>query len=377
MKQELIIAVSFVIGLVGVACASDGLTEPEVISLIQEHGVPGPQGEVGPKGPQGEQGPIGPQGLQGIQGPQGESGAKGEIGPRGPVGERGPAGSTGEPGVAGPQGPAGVKGPQGERGDAGPRGESGLQGVQGPSGPAGPPGRSLEISLAEFVRRDLDPSSIQAKLDLTTEGVVNIQTVTNVTDGVASGVKGTGFIFHVENGYAYALTNAHVAEDDAVEYRVFRDKSRGYKAELVYRSGSSRVDLASLKFECTDCEPLAISTKSLLRNCNNPHVKECYYVHDDVDVVTISYGDLERGLQILTGKTLEELEYDGPKDICHDTYLIKGDSGSPLLTKDGFVVAINYGVGDSGKACGMYLANEDANKLVQNTLRRAREDRRQ
>lgn len=116
--------------LVMISC-SNGLTEEEVVHLIESHSIPGPQGEPGPAGP------VGPQGPQGIPGADGLDGARGEVGPRG---ERGPVGEVGSQGPAGPAGLAGVVGPQGPVGERGPAGEVGPQGVAGPQGPVGPAG---------------------------------------------------------------------------------------------------------------------------------------------------------------------------------------------------------------------------------------------
>ena len=73
------------------ACSGSGLTESEVVDLINEHGVQGPQGEPGPQGSEGSQGPAGPQGPKGDQGDTGPQGPKGDQGAPGPRGETGPA----------------------------------------------------------------------------------------------------------------------------------------------------------------------------------------------------------------------------------------------------------------------------------------------
>ena len=78
------------------ACSSGGLSDQEVIALIEERmetveGPPGLPGEQGPPGSPGEQGPPGPPGEQGPPGPAGGQG------PQGPAGERGPPGSAATP----------------------------------------------------------------------------------------------------------------------------------------------------------------------------------------------------------------------------------------------------------------------------------------
>ena len=82
------------------ACTS-GLTESEVVALIQKHSTPGPQGEQGPPGQQGEKGDTGEPGPRGLQGEQGIRGEQGIQGERGETGEPGPRGLKGEKGDRG------------------------------------------------------------------------------------------------------------------------------------------------------------------------------------------------------------------------------------------------------------------------------------
>ena len=129
--------------LIVAAACSTGLTESEVIELIQTHSTPGPVGEQGPPGPQGSKGDtgdIGPRGDTGTQGPKGDTGDKGDTGPQGPRGEVGPQGPKGDAGETGPRGETGPQGPRGDKGDTGDRGEAGPQGPRGEAGPQGPKG---------------------------------------------------------------------------------------------------------------------------------------------------------------------------------------------------------------------------------------------
>ena len=126
--------------LLGAACSS-GLSESEVIALIQEHVTPGPAGEKGPTGPQG---PQGPKGDSGAQGPAGERGSQGTQGPAGLQGEQG---IQGEPGRQGPPGPPGPAGPKGEQGERGPKGEQGERGPEGRPAPI-PTARPTSIPTA-------------------------------------------------------------------------------------------------------------------------------------------------------------------------------------------------------------------------------------
>ena len=88
MKAFALIAVAVASLIILSACSSGGLSEQEVIALIEERmetveGPPGPPGEQGLPGSPGEEGPPGPTGGRGPQGPPGERGSQGEQGPAG------------------------------------------------------------------------------------------------------------------------------------------------------------------------------------------------------------------------------------------------------------------------------------------------------
>ena len=134
--------VGVLLGL-SLGCAS-GLSEDEVVKLIQANSTPGPQGEQGPPGPQGPQGVAG---AAGQQGPQGEPGQQGEMGP---------PGKQGDPGEPGPQGQPGLAGPQGAQGPAGAPGPKGPQGAPGPVGPTGTiPSTVAELTIGELTVREV------------------------------------------------------------------------------------------------------------------------------------------------------------------------------------------------------------------------------
>ena len=131
------------------ACSSGGLSDQEVIVLIEERmetveGPPGLPGEQGPPGSLGEQGPPGSPGEQGPPGSPGEQGPPGSPGEQGPPGSPGEQGPPGPPGEQGPPGPPGEQGPPGPPGEQGPPGPAGGQGPQGPAGERGPPGSAAK-----------------------------------------------------------------------------------------------------------------------------------------------------------------------------------------------------------------------------------------
>lgn len=316
------------IGLLFLAC-TPSLTEEDVRRIAEEYAIPGPPGPQGEKGEQGEQG------IQGEQGPQGEQGIQGEQGSQG---------------------------------------EQGIQGVQGEKGDA------LNISLQEAVMHEVESETLPASLEFAVEGVLQLS-VERAGGGEYGGPGAAGsnaFIFHVEDGWAYALTAGHSLED-VVRVRVYRDKDTSWEAEIVYDQQGG-VDVGSVRFKCADCKPLAISTESMVSSCaswvlrDNPN---CLQIAAGQEVVFISRRTLEDGVEVVTGATVQhyELRGDYPNRLRHDAYIIPGDSGSPVFTPDGYVVGINIVRDPNGGSGATYIVNNDENKLMQNILRRARKDR--
>ena len=156
MRVKLIAGLVIIFTGLCFAC-STGLSESEVVQLIQQHSTPGPQGEPGPKGEKGDTGELGPQGEKGDTGELGPKGEKGDIGEQGPQGERGEKGEQGEPGPQGEKGDTGEQGPQGDtgeqglQGDTGERGEAGPQGPRGDKGDPGEPGKDAPVTEATII----------------------------------------------------------------------------------------------------------------------------------------------------------------------------------------------------------------------------------
>ena len=356
-RVRLVLSVSFLVAMCVIvgACAT-GLTEEEVRRIAREENLQGTKGDVGPQGLPGERGPKGDQGEPGQPGPQGSQGEKGDkglIGPSGPQGETGPAGPQGEKGATGPMGP------------------------RGPQGDVGPPGRGLEISLADFIRPNLDTDRIQEELDITTDGVVHVRAEFGSVYGL-----GTGFVFHLDGQSAYVLTARHVLHHEgsiASGFSVCLSATRCIDAELVYFPGRARdgflsdrdgTDLASLRFRCPDCAALSVNADqgTLERSGFDESI---FYFPSGEPVVAITYAGLDNGVQVLAGESSRS--YLGSEladsEIEHDIYLEVGSSGSPLLNEAGYVIGVNLFYTDDGKSHARYLDRTD--KLLQNILRRA------
>ena len=321
-----------------VACSSS-LTEEDVRRIAQEYAIPGPLGPQGEKGEQGE---------QGIQGEKGDRGAQGRIGPQGSRGEQGEQGIQGP---EGPEGPVGPQGPQGEKGDA------------------------LNIDLAEAVEAGLSEDvELLPSLELAAEGVLYI----DVGLPGGGGITGTAFIFHVEDDWAYALTAAHLlSPPDKVGVTVYRDENTSWQAQVV-RDEQGELDIGSVKFQCEDCKAIAISTESMVSSCDFTEYPDCVQIAAGQELAMVSHRNLEHRIEVERGTTIDHFQYDGrfPKHLRHNIYAISGDSGAPILTLDGYVVGMHIHSYWDGGGGATYLVNNDENKLMQNILREAREDRR-
>jgi hypothetical protein len=132
----------------------------------------GATGPLGPRGWHGEPGGTGKQGIQGLKGEMGlvgETGGIGLTGSRGLTGDSGltgPQGAQGIPGIrglvgiTGSRGPMGLPGSLGTRGLTGDIGISGIQGNTGPNGETGPQGIKGAAFESEYVKTQLNVTSI-------------------------------------------------------------------------------------------------------------------------------------------------------------------------------------------------------------------------
>ena len=298
--------------------------------------------------------------------------AMGCQGSVGPVGAPGPKGAQGETGLMGPEGPQGAAGPRG------PQGEQGLTGERGSKGEQGPPGESvtLNIQLADVVGSVIQPPP-EHEIEINVNGIAHVQ---NFGRGV-----GTGFVIAVKDGYAYVLTANHVltggergeADGSGDYYVAIRGHNDGQLVSAEFVTASDKYDIASLKVKCEGCTPMAISRElGVLIHPVNDDFGVCdYEIRGDVKLATISYRDWEKGAELLLDGTSvrDGCAFDWPEiTITHDTYLLPGDSGSPLLDSNGYVIGINLKA--EGLAKALYLADVKANKAVANILRAAVED---
>ena len=330
--------------LLAASCQPQGLTETEIVELIQQHSSPGPMG------PQGPQGIPGPQGLPGPQGIQGEPGVAGSQGPEGQ------AGIKGEQGIPGPRGLQGRPGLQGEQG---PRGEQGPQGPMGPAAPTPIP-TPAPISTPTPVPTPT-PTSTPAPTTTPTTLEQEAQVVEWVKDAVvyvaAGSSAGSGFIFDIDGTTAFVATVHHVIKSDMRKIDVRVRGSKTYKATLL--GSNEDIDAAVVSICCSS------DFKALGWEEEHPET--------GTRVVAVGYPrSSSREITSTSGKTVSSLDREiaaditerrtGRKIIWHDAPLNAGSSGGPLLSMRGLV----FGMNTAGKD-GSFVATsyESLKELVE------------
>ncbi|MER2105880.1 MAG: serine protease [Solibacillus sp.] len=138
--------------------------------------------------------------------------------------------------------------------------------------------------------------------------------------------KGTGFIIR-EDGYI--VTNEHVIDGAVTITAVFPDDTL-YKAEVVAKNAD--IDLALLKVEAEN-----LPTLTLAKSSEYVAQKAVYFIGNPLAFSGIANKGTVIGETAADGITTEILMMDAP--------VYKGNSGSPVLNKDGEVIGIVFATG--------------------------------
>ena len=209
----------------------------------------------------------------------------------------------------------------------------------------------LATSTAEAESDPPTPSDVEAPATTpTTESLSEmIRRVRPAVVGVSNGLNlwGTGFIFRTidegpDKGAAYIMTNFHVI-DGMSDLRVLIEDTAFRQATVV--STDPRRDLAMLRI-CCSSEWTAVE------------FKDTDDMHPGDEVIAIGYAqpgllgpykfkpgrDIVHGAATITRGIISAFRYDQFMDaqlIQHDAPINGGNSGGPLLSRDGRVVGIN------------------------------------
>lgn len=167
-------------------------------------------------------------------------------------------------------------------------------------------------------------------------------------------VQGSGFCFHIQNGYYYILTNCHVAikreSYDKQKFTIEDYQGNTYKGYL-YKNPNKSVSAiaASYDLACLYFKPSSTHVKKLSIASSNPHP------YDDVIALgapsskySITYGTV-CGYEKITLHNAPTSESNVTFSVIyHNAYTNKGSSGGPLLDANFNVVGVNYAGTSSG-----------------------------
>lgn len=182
------------------------------------------------------------------------------------------------------------------------------------------------------------------------------------TETGSSSIQGSGFCFHVQNGYYYILTNCHVAQIESgysyQELTVEDYKGNTYNATL-YSNPDKLGDAISAAY---DLAVLYISPSSEIEmdalkiSSANPEI--------DSDVISlgapdgqtnaITYGKVYKFATASLGDTATSESNVTFKVAYHNAKINHGSSGGPLLGDTLLVVGVNYaGNSSDGSGCAI------------------------
>ncbi len=188
----------------------------------------------------------------------------------------------------------------------------------------------IEVTYVDEKITSTVESDLEVLYEEVVDGVVYIHAYSSYSQG-----SGSGFIYKIEEGYAYILTNQHVVEDARTLAITTNDGV--YLENVEYLGGDSFYDVAVLKVEATD-DMKVLEMKE----------DDDYDVGEYVLAIGSPLGEdfiNTATLGIVSGKdryvVVDEDNAVGLKLIQTDAAINPGNSGGPLFSIDGEVIGIN------------------------------------
>ena len=215
--------------------------------------------------------------------------------------------------------------------------------------------------LTLYAKYSLDAVALTNKI--TTDKIRGIVKIYNKCYNTFLGIEtssstsqGSGFCFHIQDGFYYILTNCHVAKKissyDKQKYTVEDYKGQTYEGHLYQNptKSASAIDPA-YDLACLYFKPSSTNVQKL----NFSYSKQAVYT----DVISLG-APKSQSNSITYGKILNYRKIslkDTPASrsnvtfdvIHHDAMINNGSSGGPLLNADLEVVGVNYAGASSTK----------------------------
>lgn len=217
--------------------------------------------------------------------------------------------------------------------------------------------KAVTQSFTLYAAYELDATTITNEISRNTiRGIVKIYNKSyNSFLGIetsSSTAQGSGFCFHIQNGYYYVLTNCHVAKknDSYSNQKITIEDYQGnsytgyiYKnSNKSYEAIAASYDLACLYFKPTSTNVKALSISS------DPSISD--------DVVSlgapkgqsnfITFGSVNTYKKVTLSNTSTSQSNVQFEVIEHTAWIDGGSSGGPLLNANLQVVGVNYAGSD-------------------------------
>lgn len=169
---------------------------------------------------------------------------------------------------------------------------------------------------------------------------------------------GSGFIVGADG---IIVTNKHVIENQQAGYKVVTDDGQIYDVSQIYRDTQN--DLAILKIEATDLQPITLGSSSELV-LGQPVIAIGTPLGEFTNSVTAGIiSGLGRG--ITAGSRYEGFVEKLENVIQTDAAINPGNSGGPLINTAGEVIGINTAVAAEGQNIGFAIPIDVVKNLLQ------------
>ncbi|MDE2938873.1 MAG: trypsin-like peptidase domain-containing protein [Chloroflexota bacterium] len=157
-----------------------------------------------------------------------------------------------------------------------------------------------------------------------------------------TGGQGSGVIFKVENGIAWAATNEHVVPNTLTATVTVNDVTE-IQATVV--GVDVQRDLAALRFTCPNCQAASFDDSRSL-NVGDPLIAVGYPLDNYQPLVVVEPPDrvIIPGAASVTQGIVSAFRYDSTLDVEYvqtDTPINRGNSGGPLFSPEGSVIGLN------------------------------------